>query len=88
MGRMQKMVFQRRFPTNLNNKLEEKLKNKSKEAREIQIQTEQAKKQQEEKRLVKCPKCGKLLDRTQVVKKKYICYECGGYFRVKNIQPD
>ncbi len=33
--------------------------------------------------LIKCPKCGKMVDRDRVVKKKYICYECGGYFRVK-----
>ena len=24
-----------------------------------------------------------MVDRAKVVKKKYICYECGGYFRVK-----
>ena len=33
--------------------------------------------------LIKCPKCGKMVERDRVVKKKYICYECGGYFRVK-----
>lgn len=33
--------------------------------------------------LIKCPKCGKMVDRARVVKRKYICYECGGYFRVK-----
>jgi len=33
--------------------------------------------------LIKCPKCGKMVDRARVVKKKYICYECGGYFRIK-----
>lgn len=32
---------------------------------------------------VKCPKCGKMLDKARVVKRKYVCYECGGYFRVK-----
>lgn len=32
---------------------------------------------------IKCPKCKKMVDRAKVVKKKYICYECGGYFRVK-----
>ncbi|MCI8893949.1 MAG: acetyl-CoA carboxylase carboxyltransferase subunit beta [Lachnospiraceae bacterium] len=62
--------------------MEEKLKKETKE-----IQEEQARKQQseaaEDKSLIKCPKCGKLVERAQVVKKKYICYECGGYFRVK-----
>lgn len=33
--------------------------------------------------LIRCPKCGKMVDRDRVVKRKYICYECEGYFRVK-----
>lgn len=33
--------------------------------------------------MIRCPKCGKSVERDRVVKKKYICYECGGYFRVK-----
>lgn len=33
--------------------------------------------------LIRCPKCGKSVDRDRVVKRKYVCYECGGYFRVK-----
>jgi len=32
---------------------------------------------------IKCPKCKKMVDRAKVVKTKYVCYECGGYFRVK-----
>jgi len=32
---------------------------------------------------IKCPKCKKTVERDKVVKKKYICYECGYYFRVK-----
>lgn len=32
---------------------------------------------------VKCPKCQKMVDKKRVVKRKYICTECGGYFRVK-----
>ena len=31
---------------------------------------------------VKCPKCEKILYKKEVIKKKYICYECGHYFRV------
>lgn len=31
---------------------------------------------------VKCPKCGKMVDRKRVVKRKFVCYECEGYFRV------
>ena len=33
--------------------------------------------------LIRCPKCGKMVDRGRVAKRKYICYECDGYFRVK-----
>lgn len=33
--------------------------------------------------LIKCPNCGQMVERERVVKKKYACYECGGYFRVK-----
>lgn len=36
-----------------------------------------------EEDLIKCPKCGKMVEKSKVVKKKYVCYECGGYFRVK-----
>ena len=32
---------------------------------------------------IRCPKCGKSVDRERVVKRKYICYECNGYFRVR-----
>lgn len=51
-------------------------------------ETEEEEKTEEEPQakdiyLIKCPKCGKMVDRARVVKKKYICYECGGYFRVK-----
>lgn len=32
---------------------------------------------------IKCPKCGKMIEKSRVIKKKYVCYECGGYFRVR-----
>lgn len=32
---------------------------------------------------VRCPKCGKQVNRQRVVRRKYICYECEGYFRVR-----
>ena len=32
---------------------------------------------------IKCPKCKKMIDRERAVKHKYVCYECGYYFRVK-----
>ena len=36
-----------------------------------------------ENNVVKCPKCGSVLDKAKVVKNRYVCYECNGYFRVK-----
>mgnify|MGYP005758751657 CR=1 FL=1 len=32
---------------------------------------------------VKCPKCGDLLYKEDVVKHSYVCPKCGGYFRIK-----
>lgn len=66
------------FPVNLYNKLEAKLKEDKKEK---PVQAEPVK--EPDMNLIKCPKCGKMVERGRVVKKKYICYECGGYFRVK-----
>ena len=66
------------FPVNLYNKLEAKLKEDKKEE---PVQAEPVK--ESDMNLIKCPKCGKMVERDRVVKKKYICYECGGYFRVK-----
>ena len=66
------------FPVNLYNKLEAKLKEDKKEET---VEAEPAK--EPDMNLIKCPKCGKMVERDRVVKKKYICYECGGYFRVK-----
>lgn len=44
---------------------------------------QQAEEVVKENRMIKCSKCGKMVDRDRVVKRKYICYECDGYFRVK-----
>ena len=33
--------------------------------------------------MIRCPKCGKQVNRERVVKRKYVCYECEGYFRVR-----
>lgn len=81
MDKAQHIRTGRRFPINLYNKLEEKLKNKPEDAQEALGETDAEKK--EDTGLVKCPKCGKMVDRARVVRKKYECYECGGYFRVK-----
>lgn len=81
MDKSQYIKTGRKFPANLYNKLEEKLRNKDVTVQETTEapKTEKA----EEKNLIKCPKCGKMVDKEQVVKKKYVCYECGAYFRVK-----
>lgn len=44
---------------------------------------QEIKETKEDEVLIKCPKCGRMLERSLVVKKKYICYECGSYFRVR-----
>ncbi|MBQ7943996.1 MAG: acetyl-CoA carboxylase carboxyltransferase subunit beta [Lachnospiraceae bacterium] len=67
------------FPINLHNDLEEKLKTEKQETPVAEKEAEPA----GDKNLIKCPKCGKMVDKEEVVKKKYVCYECGGYFRVK-----
>ena len=80
MGKTQIVKTGRQFPLNLYNKLEDKLKNK--EAEKV-TEAEKTVQTEEDKSLVKCPKCGKMVDKATVVKKKYVCYECGGYFRVR-----
>ena len=30
---------------------------------------------------IKCPKCKKMINRDRAAKNKYVCYECGYYFR-------
>lgn len=81
MDKSQHIRTGRRFPVNLYNKLEEKLKNKSED---VQVDAEEtAAQKKEDTGLVKCPKCGKMVERARVVRRKYVCYECGGYFRVK-----
>ncbi|MDE6942423.1 MAG: acetyl-CoA carboxylase carboxyl transferase subunit beta, partial [Lachnospiraceae bacterium] len=81
MERSQHIRTGRRFPMNLYNKIEEKLKNRSEDAQETEEETKAEKK--EDTGLVKCPKCGRQVERARVVRKKYVCYECGGYFRIK-----
>ena len=57
---------------------------KAKEAARLKAESEAQNAAEEPKpETVTCPKCGKELDKARVVKDKYICYECGSYFRVK-----
>lgn len=68
----------RRFPLNFTNRQEEKIK----DSQRIQGKKDVAAKE-ENPNEIKCPKCGKIVQKDRVIKKKYICYECGGYFRVR-----
>ena len=55
-----------------------------KKAKEAEMEKKKAVEAEQPKpETVKCPKCGAELDKQRVVKAKYICYECGSYFRVK-----
>ncbi len=42
-----------------------------------------ARQQEKDNYMIRCPKCGKMVNRDRVAKRKYICYECEGYFRVR-----
>lgn len=42
-----------------------------------------ARSQEKDGYMIRCPKCGKMVNRDRVAKRKYICYECDGYFRVR-----
>lgn len=68
----------RKFPLYFKNSQEEKIKNV--------VETEKS-----DTKVVKndnpdeivCQKCNKTVSKAKVIKKKYVCYECGGYFRVR-----
>lgn len=64
------------IPKNLYNKIEQKLKQSDTVAK---IEPAKAVMDPE---LIKCPKCGKNVNKKRVLKRKFVCYECGGYFRV------
>ena len=34
---------------------------------------------------IKCPKCKEMLYKEDVASNRYVCYKCGGYFRVKAV---
>ena len=69
---------ERTLPGNLYNKLEAKLRNRLASKEEAVEETVEP-----DPGLIKCSKCGRMVEKSKVVKKKYVCYECGGYFRVK-----
>lgn len=57
-------------------------KNKEKEADTVEVKTE-GKAEAEKPAMITCPSCGKELYKDSVVTNKYVCYECGHYFRVR-----
>ena len=61
-----------------------RLLDKIKENRAVKDATEgilqEEKKKKEE---VLCKACGKMVNKAEVVRNRYVCYECGAYFRVK-----
>jgi acetyl-CoA carboxylase carboxyl transferase subunit beta len=63
--------------------VEEYLKNDSSAALDETIKAQDNISSEAEQNLIKCPKCGKMVDKTRVAKRRYVCYECQGYFRVK-----
>ena len=75
----------RKFPTNLYNKLEERLKQLELEKKwnNLAKENEQSTHEEAVPDTVSCPKCGAVLDKKEVIRKKYVCYECGSYFRVR-----
>lgn len=78
--RMYKSMI-RQFPSNLYNRLEERLKNPDAE-KKTDTSAQKTEKSDGDSSMIKCPKCGKMVDKKRVVKRRYVCYECGGYFRV------
>lgn len=80
MEKGQHKKIERRFPANLYNKLEETLKSRPETPQDTAVlRTEKP----DDPNLIKCPKCGRLVERDRIVKRRYVCYECGGYFRIK-----
>jgi acetyl-CoA carboxylase carboxyl transferase subunit beta len=63
--------------------VEEYLKNDSSAVSDETVTAQNTVSSEAEQNLIKCPKCGKMVDKTKVAKRRYICYECQGYFRVK-----
>lgn len=53
-----------------------------KKAKDAEVKGKVEKETEKSAATISCPKCGRELDKQRVVKAKYICYECGSYFRV------
>lgn len=60
-----------------------KLLDKIKENKALKSATEGIIKEEKGQTEILCKACGKMVDKAEVVRNKYVCYECGSYFRVK-----
>jgi len=67
------MIFKKYIP--LNKKTEEKEAQSAEQPVQEVVET------------VTCKACKKELDKKRVAKNKYVCYECGYYFRVRSKKP-
>lgn len=85
MNRKWKLGVKRHFPSGLYSILAERLKSTDQEVQDVNERgtAQEPPKAAAENTLIKCPRCGKMVDKSRVAKRKYICYECEGYFRVK-----
>lgn len=60
-----------------------RLLDKIKENRAVKNATEGILQEEKKKEEVLCKACGKMVNKAEVVRNRYVCYECGAYFRVK-----
>lgn len=70
-----------RFIRNRNKKPVEETQTSGMQEKEQGAEAQEPEKAPEEK--IKCPVCGAELVKSTVVAQKYVCYECGYYFRVR-----
>lgn len=60
-----------------------RLLDKIKENRAVKDAAEGILQEEKKKEEVLCKACGKMVNKAEVVRNRYVCYECGAYFRVK-----
>lgn len=60
-----------------------RLLDKIKENRAVKDAAEGILQEEKKKEEVFCKACGKMVNKAEVVRNRYVCYECGAYFRVK-----
>ncbi len=85
MNKKWKLGVKRHFPSGLYSILAERIKISDRDVQDVNESQPASEPERApvENTLIKCPKCGKMVDKLRVAKRKYVCYECEGYFRVK-----